>query len=106
MSGFKGFTNDPQKDGNVRFEIDTDEVSKLIKKYKKLKKFQKSNIAEVSKLTSIKIEKIVLAHYSIASESIPYSSIRRSTFVLILESLDTSFTAADILAPRISMISL
>ena len=26
MSGFKGFTNDPQKDGNVRFEIDTSEV--------------------------------------------------------------------------------
>ena len=48
MSGFKGFTNDPQKDGNVRFEIDTSEVTKLVKKYKKLKKFQKSNITKVS----------------------------------------------------------
>ena len=27
MSGFKGFTNDPNKDGNVRFDIA--EVSKL-----------------------------------------------------------------------------
>lgn len=53
MKGFKGFTNDPEKDGNVRFEIDTDEVNKLIKKYKKLKKFQKSNLAEVSKLSGI-----------------------------------------------------
>ena len=33
MSGFKGFINNPDKDGNVRFEIDTDEVGKLIKKY-------------------------------------------------------------------------
>ena len=44
MSGFKGFTNDSNKDGNVRFEIDTDEVGKLIKKYKKLKNFQSLNI--------------------------------------------------------------
>ena len=56
MSGFKGFTNDSDKDGNVRFEIDTDEVGKLIKKYKKLKKFQKSNIAELSKLSGIETE--------------------------------------------------
>ena len=50
MSGFKGFAPDESKDGNVRFEIDTSEVTKLVKKYKKLKKFQKSNIAELSKL--------------------------------------------------------
>ena len=34
MSGFKGFINDKDKDGNVRFEIDTSEVTKLVKKYK------------------------------------------------------------------------
>ena len=56
MSGFKGFTNDSDKDGNVRFEIDTSEVTKLVKKYKKLKKFQKSNIAELSKLSGIETE--------------------------------------------------
>jgi len=55
--GFKGFIeNDDDKDGNVRFEIDTDEVGRLIKKYKKLKKFQKSNIAELSKLSGIQTE--------------------------------------------------
>ena len=48
MSESRGFSNDSDKSGNVRFEIDTDEVGKLIKKYKKLKKFQKSNIAELS----------------------------------------------------------
>ena len=35
MSGFKGFAPDENKDGNVRFEIDTSEVTKLVKKYKK-----------------------------------------------------------------------
>tara|TARA_B100001287_G_C22569910_1_gene475704 strand:+ start:280 stop:498 length:219 start_codon:yes stop_codon:yes gene_type:complete len=71
MSGFKGFTNDPQKDGNVRFEINTDEVGKLIKKYKKLKKFQKSNIAEVCKLSDIKttVDRLV-EEYGIDSEAI------------------------------------
>ena len=71
MSGFKGFTNDPQKDGNVRFEIDTSEVTKLIKKYKKLKKFQKSNIAEVSKLSNIKtkVDRLI-EEYGIDSEAI------------------------------------
>jgi len=71
MSGFKGFTNDPKKDGNVRFEINTDEVSKLIKKYKKLKKFQKSNIAEVSKLSDIKtmVDRLV-DEYGIDSKAI------------------------------------
>ena len=44
MSGFKGFTNDKNKDGNVRFEIDTSEVTKLVKKYKKLKKFQNQTL--------------------------------------------------------------
>ena len=44
MSGFKGFINEEDKDGNVRFEIDTSEVTKLVKKYKKLKKFQKSKL--------------------------------------------------------------
>ena len=53
MNGFKGFAPDESKDGNVRFEIDTSEVTKLVKKYKKLKKFQKSNIAELSKLSRV-----------------------------------------------------
>jgi len=71
MSGFKGFTNDPNKDGNVRFEINTDEVSKLIKKYKKIKKFQKSNIAEVSKLSGIEtnVDRLI-KDYGIDSEAI------------------------------------
>ena len=61
MNGFKGFAPDESKDGNVRFEIDTSEVTKLVKKYKKLKKFQKSNIAEVCKLSDIKtaVDKLV-----------------------------------------------
>ena len=55
--GFKGFIeDDDDKDGNVRFEIDTDEVGRLIKKYKKLKKFQKSNMEELSKLSGIQTE--------------------------------------------------
>ena len=71
MSGFKGFTNDSNKDGNVRFEIDTDEVGKLIKKYKKLKKFQKSNIAELSKLSGIETEvDRLVKEYGIDSEAI------------------------------------
>tara|TARA_R100001510_G_C7548228_1_gene133037 strand:- start:340 stop:558 length:219 start_codon:yes stop_codon:yes gene_type:complete len=71
MSGFKGFTNDPNKDGNVRFEINADEVSKLIKKYKKIKKFQKSNIAEVSKLSGIEtnVDRLI-KDYGIDSEAI------------------------------------
>ena len=70
MSGFKGFTNDSNKDGNVRFEIDTDEVGNLIKKYKKLKKFQKSNIAELSKLSGIETEVDRLVNeYGIDSEA-------------------------------------
>ena len=71
MSGFKGFTNDPQKDGNVRFEIDTSEVTKLVKKYKKLKKFQKSNIAEGSKLSNIKtkVDRLI-EEFGIDSEAI------------------------------------
>ena len=44
MNGFKGFAPDESKDGNVRFEIDTSEVTKLVKKYKKLKKMYLENI--------------------------------------------------------------
>ena len=71
MSGYKGFNIDSNKDGNVRFEINTDEVGKLIKKYKKLKKFQKSNIAELSKLSGIETEVDRLINdYGIDSEAI------------------------------------
>ena len=71
MSGFKGFTNDKNKDRNVRFEIDTSEVTKLVKKYKKLKKFQKSNIAELSKLSGVEthVDKLV-NDYGIDSEAL------------------------------------
>ena len=71
MSGYKGFNIDSNKDGNVRFEINTDEVGKLIKKYKKLKKFQKSNIAELPKLSGIETEVDRLINdYGIDSEAI------------------------------------
>ena len=71
MSESRGFSNDSDKSGNVRFEIDTDEVGKLIKKYKKLKKFQKSNIAELSKLSGIETEVDRLVNeYGIDSEAI------------------------------------
>ena len=55
------------------FEIDTDEVGKLIKKYKKLKKFQKKNqiIAELSKLSGIETEvDRLINEYGIDSEAI------------------------------------
>ena len=71
MSESRGFSNDSDKGGNVRFEIDTDEVGKLIKKYKKIKKFQKSNIAELSKLSGIETEVDRLVNeYGIDSEAL------------------------------------
>ena len=35
--GFKGFADDPNKDGNIRFNINSEEINKIIKKYKGLK---------------------------------------------------------------------
>lgn len=50
-SGFKGFADDPNKDGNIRFNINSEEINKIIKKYKGLKKYQKSSIYEIEKLS-------------------------------------------------------
>ena len=49
--GFKGFADDPNKDGNIRFNINSEEINKIIKKYKGLKKYQKSSIYEIEKLS-------------------------------------------------------
>jgi len=50
-AGFKGFADDPNKDGNIRFNINSEEINKIIKKYKGLKKYQKSSIYEIEKLS-------------------------------------------------------
>lgn len=50
-AGFKGFADDPNKDGNILFNINTDEINNIIKKYKDLKKYQKSSIYEIEKLS-------------------------------------------------------
>ena len=45
--GFKGFADDSTKDGNIRFNINADEIDNIIKSYKKLKKYQKSSMHEI-----------------------------------------------------------
>lgn len=50
-AGFKGFVDDQNKDGNIRFNINSEEINKIIKKYKGLKKYQKSSIYEIEKLS-------------------------------------------------------
>ena len=69
--GFKGFANDPTKDGNIRFTINTDEISNIIKSYKKLKKYQKSSIYQIEKLSGnqTNIDRLV-DEYGIDSEAI------------------------------------
>ena len=51
--GFKGFADDPNKDGNIRFNINADEIDNIIRSYKKLKKYQKSSIHQIEKLSGI-----------------------------------------------------
>jgi hypothetical protein len=52
--GFKGFV---KKDGlnqsgdDLKLQIRTDEVDKLIKEYKRLKKYQKSTLYELSRIS-------------------------------------------------------
>jgi hypothetical protein len=70
MSGeFRGFSDD--KDGNVRFTINADEIDNIIKSYKKLKKYKKSSIYQIEKLSGnqTKIDKLV-DEYGIDSEAI------------------------------------
>jgi hypothetical protein len=70
MSGeFRGFSGD--KDGNVRFTINADEIDNIIKSYKKLKKYKKSSIYQIEKLSGnqTKIDKLV-DEYGIDSEAI------------------------------------
>jgi hypothetical protein len=70
MSGeFRGFSDD--KDGNVRFTINADEIGNIIKSYKKLKKYKKSSIYQIEKLSGnqTKIDKLV-DEYGIDSEAI------------------------------------
>jgi len=70
MSGeFRGFSDD--KDGNVRFTINADEIDNIIKSYKKWKKYKKSSIYQIEKLSGnqTKIDKLV-DEYGIDSEAI------------------------------------
>ena len=70
MSGeFRGCSGD--KDGNVRFTINADEIDNIIKSYKKLKKYKKSSIYQIEKLSGnqTKIDKLV-DEYGIDSEAI------------------------------------
>ena len=70
MSGeFRGFSDD--KDGNVRFTINADEIDNIIKSYKKLKKYKKSSIYQIEKLSGnqTKIDKLV-DEYGTDSEAI------------------------------------
>ena len=47
--GFKGFTD--KEDQELKLNIRTSEINKIIKQYKKLKKYQKSSIHEITKLS-------------------------------------------------------
>jgi hypothetical protein len=57
--GFKGFTD--KEDQELKLNIRTSEINKIIKQYKKLKKYQKSSIHEITKLSNkqTEIEKLV-----------------------------------------------
>ena len=57
--GFKGFTD--KEDQELKLNIRTSEIDKIIKQYKKLKKYQKSSIHEIAKLSNkqTQIEKLV-----------------------------------------------
>ena len=68
--GFKGFADDSTKDGNIRFNINADEIDNIIKSYKKLKKYQKSSMHEIEKLSGNKtsIDKLV-DEYGMDSEA-------------------------------------
>ena len=67
--GFKGFTDKDDKE--LKLNIRTSEINKIIKQYKKLKKYKKSSIHEITKLggDETKIDKLI-NEYGIDSEAI------------------------------------
>jgi|TARA_B100001939_G_C16897935_1_gene598498 hypothetical protein len=67
--GFKGFTD--KEDKELKLNIRTSEINKIIKQYKKLKKYKKSSIHEITKLggDETKIDKLI-NEYGIDSEAI------------------------------------
>lgn len=48
QKGFGGFVKNP--DEELKVNIPTDEVDKIIKEYKKIKKFKKSNLGQIQKM--------------------------------------------------------
>ncbi len=67
--GFKGFTD--KEDKELKLNIRTSEINKIIKQYKKLKKYKKSSIHEITKLGGgeTKIDKLI-NEYGIDTEAI------------------------------------
>ena len=67
--GFKGFTE--KEDRELKLNIRSSEINKIIKQYKKLKKFKKSSMHEITKLSGeeTKIDKLI-NEYGIDSEAI------------------------------------
>ena len=67
--GFKGFTD--KEDKELKLNIRTSEINKIIKQYKKLKKYKKSSIHEITKLGGgeTEIDKLI-NEYGIDSEAI------------------------------------
>tara|TARA_B100000902_G_scaffold355222_1_gene367996 strand:+ start:310 stop:594 length:285 start_codon:yes stop_codon:yes gene_type:complete len=48
--GFGGFVNKEEEEEELKVNVSTDEVDRLIKEYKKIKKGQKSNFGQIKKL--------------------------------------------------------
>ncbi len=67
--GFKGFTE--KEDRELKLNIRSSEINKIIKQYKKLKKYKKSSMHEITKLSGeeTKIDKLI-NEYGIDSEAI------------------------------------
>jgi hypothetical protein len=67
--GFKGFTE--KEDQELKLNIRTSEISKIIKQYKKLKKYKKSSMHEITKLNGedTTIDKLI-KEYGINAEAI------------------------------------
>ena len=67
--GFKGFTE--KEDQELKLNLRTSEIKKIIIEYKKLKKYKKSSMHEITKLSGqdTKIDKLV-NEYGIDPEAI------------------------------------
>lgn len=67
--GFKGFTD--KEDKELKLNIRTSEINKIIKQYKKLKKYNKSSMYEITKLSGQEtvVEKLV-NEFGIAPEAL------------------------------------